>query len=162
MRDATTNPTDQHRSRNRSTSHNEMPTDNSTETPDDQSPPELTATTRWGRRLTTATVVITLVAVEPALASESAVCETEQLPEMISGFFQLTTTMGLIGLVVVWQADALIEMFTLSTEQLESLKRHKRSALKSAAVLVLLGPLYTVAGDTMNLPLASCVDLVPW
>lgn len=81
---------------------------------------------------------------------------------MIEGFFQLSTTLGIIGLAVVWQADSLIDIFTLNPEQKKGLKRHKRSALKSAVVLVVLGPLYTVAGSMMNLPLAQCVNLVPW
>ncbi|ELZ83551.1 MULTISPECIES: hypothetical protein [Haloferax] len=80
---------------------------------------------------------------------------------MISGFFQLTTTIGLIGLVVVWQGNSLSEIFTLSPDQREKIKRHKRTALKSTLTLVLLGPLYTVAGGTMGLPLATCIDLVP-
>jgi len=33
---------------------------------------------------------------------------------MIGGFFQLTTGLGIVGLAVVWQADSLIEMFTLN------------------------------------------------
>jgi hypothetical protein len=53
-------------------------------------------------------------------------------------------------------------MFTLNPEQKKGLKRHKRSAMKSAVILVVLGPLYTVAGSMMGLPLAQCVDLVPW
>jgi len=57
---------------------------------------------------------------------------------------------------------SLIEMFTLNPDQKKGLKRHKRSAMKSAVVLVILGPLYTVAGSMMGLPLAQCVDLVPW
>ncbi len=80
---------------------------------------------------------------------------------MISGFFQLTTGIGIVGLVVVWQANSLTEMFTLSPDQREKIKRHKRTALKSTVTLLLLGPLYTVAGGAMGLPLASCVDLVP-
>lgn len=107
-------------------------------------------------------VLVSLLAVEPALAQDNAVCSAEGLSDMIEGFFQLTTAIGLIGLVVVWQANSLAEMFTLSPDQREGLKRHKRRALKSAVVLVVLGPLYTVAGSMMNLPLADCVDLVPW
>ncbi|TKX82446.1 hypothetical protein EXE53_01420 [Halorubrum sp. SD626R] len=107
-------------------------------------------------------MLVTLVAVEPAAAQESAVCEVDRLPGMISGFFQLTTAIGLLGLVVVWQADSLIELFTLRPEQREGLKRHKRTALRSTVILVVLGPLYTVAGSVMNLPLAECVDLTPW
>ena len=102
-----------------------------------------------------------IIAVEPVQA-ESAVCEADRLPEMISGFFQVTTALGIMGLVVAWQADSLAEMFTLNPEQREALKRHKRTALKSTIILLVLGPLYTVAGSMMNLPLAECVDLVPW
>ncbi|GAB3411429.1 hypothetical protein GCM10027435_03010 [Haloparvum alkalitolerans] len=109
-----------------------------------------------------ATILLLIVAVDPVLAQESAVCEAERLPEMISGFFQLTTAVGLMGLVVVWQADSLVEMFTVRPDQREALKRHKRTALKSAVVLLVLGPLTTVAGSMMNLPIAQCVDLTPW
>nr|WP_156588646.1 hypothetical protein [Halorubrum sp. CBA1125] len=114
------------------------------------------------RRVAVSCLLVVIVAVEPAAAQESAVCEVDRLPGMISGFFQLTTAIGLLGLVVVWQADSLIELFTLRPEQREGLKRHKRTALRSTVILVVLGPLYTVAGSVMNLPLAECVDLTPW
>ncbi|USZ73428.1 hypothetical protein [Natronosalvus halobius] len=107
-------------------------------------------------------VLLTVIAVDPVLAQDSVVCDAEGLPGMISGFFQITTALGLMGLVVVWQADSLVEMFTMNFEQKKDLKQHKRTALKSALILVILGPLYTVAGSTMGLPLAGCVDFVPW
>jgi len=107
-------------------------------------------------------ILLSLVTVDPALAQQGAVCSAKKLPGMIEGFFQLTTGLGIVGLAVVWQADSLIEMFTLNPEQKKALKRHKRSAMKSTIVLVVLGPLYTVAGSMMGLPLAQCVDLVPW
>ena len=114
------------------------------------------------RRATLILVLLSLFAVHPAAAQSGAVCSADNLPSMIEGFFQLTTGLGIVGLAVVWQADSLIEMFTLNPEQKKGLKRHKRSAMKSAVVLVILGPLYTVAGSMMGLPLAQCVDLVPW
>ena len=117
---------------------------------------------RLSRRSVLTVVLLSLVAVHPAAAQSSAVCGADKLPGMIEGFFQLTTGLGIVGLAVVWQADSLIEMFTVNPEQKKGLKRHKRSALKSAAILVILGPLYTVAGSMMGLPLAGCVDLVPW
>ena len=107
-------------------------------------------------------IILSLVAVDPVLAQDSVVCDAEGLPDMISGFFQITTALGIMGLVVVWQADSLVEMFTMNIEQKKSLKQHKRTAMKSAVILVILGPLYTVAGSAMGLPLAECVDLVPW
>ncbi|WP_123539234.1 hypothetical protein [Halosimplex salinum] len=107
-------------------------------------------------------VLLSLFAVQPVAAQSNAVCSADNLPSMIEGFFQLTTGLGIVGLAIVWQADSLIEMFTLNPEQKKGLKRHKRSSMKSAVVLVVLGPLYTVAGSMMGLPLAQCVDLVPW
>lgn len=109
-----------------------------------------------------ALALLSIIAVDPVMAQDSVVCDAEGLPGMISGFFQITTAIGLMGLVVVWQADSLVEMFTMNLEQKKNLKMHKRAALKSAVILLVLGPLYTVAGSTMGLPLAECVNLVPW
>ena len=118
-----------------------------------------TASSRLPRQAVFIIVFLSLFAVEPAAAQTNAVCSADNLPGMIEGFFQLTTALGIVGLAVVWQADSLIEMFTITPEQKKGLKR---SAMKSAVVLVALGPLYTVAGSMMNLPLAQCVDLAPW
>jgi len=123
---------------------------------------QLTAASRLPKQAALVIVFLSLFAVEPAAAQTNAVCSADNLPSMIEGFFQLTTALGIVGLAVVWQADSLIEMFTITPDQKKGLKRHKRSAMKSAVVLVALGPLYTVAGSMMNLPLAQCVDLAPW
>ncbi|MCU4975041.1 hypothetical protein OB955_20260 [Halobacteria archaeon AArc-m2/3/4] len=117
---------------------------------------------RLVRQIAVSLLLFSLVAIKPVLAQDDVVCDAEQLPGMISGFFQITTAIGIVGLVIVWQADSLAEMFTMNPEQKKGLKRHKRTALKSTVVLLVLGPLYTVAGSAMGLPLASCVDLVPW
>ena len=121
-----------------------------------------TVVSKVPRQAVLTVALLTLFAVQPAAAQTSAVCSADNLPSMIEGFFQLTTGLGIVGLAVVWQADSLVEMFTLNPEQKKGLKRHKRSAMKSAVILVILGPLYTVAGSMMGLPLAQCVDLVPW
>ena len=121
---------------------------------------------RWRKRLVGQgafiLLLVCLLAVEPAVAQDDVLCDADPLPDMISGFFQITTTLGIAGLVVVWQADSLAEMFTMNPEQKRGLKQHKRTALKSAVVLLVLGPLYSVAGSVMSLPLADCVDLAPW
>jgi len=135
-----------------------MPSETAPNRADSQS----TAASRIPRQATLIVVSLSLFAVEPAAAQTNAVCSADNLPSMIEGFFQLTTALGIVGLAVVWQADSLIEMFTITPEQKKGLKRHKRSAMKSAVVLVALGPLYTVAGSMMGLPLAQCVNLAPW
>jgi hypothetical protein len=120
------------------------------------------STSRASQQAALTVVLLSLVAVQPVAAQGSAVCSADNLPSMIEGFFQLTTGLGIVGLAIVWQADSLIDMFTLNPEQKKGLKRHKRSALKSTVILVTLGPLYTVAGSIMGLPLADCVNLAPW
>jgi len=112
-------------------------------------------------------LLMTVVATTPAAAQDGTtnpVCadESNTLPDMIEGFVQITTGLGIMGLLVVWQADALMEMFTIGREQKAKLKQHKRGAMRSAAVLVLLGPLFTVGGAAMGLPIASCVNLIPF
>ena len=125
-----------------------------------ESEPEPASRTPWKAALII--ILLSLFAVQPIAAQSNAVCSADNLPSMIEGFFQLTTALGIVGLAIVWQADSLIEMFTLNPEQKKGIKRHKRSSMKSAVILVVLGPLYTVAGSMMGLPLADCVDLVPW
>jgi len=132
------------------------------ETSENRTGNQSTVVSKVPRQAVLTIALLTLFAVQPAAAQTSAVCSADNLPNMIEGFFQLTTALGIVGLAIVWQADSLIEMFTLNPEQKKGLKRHKRSAMKSAVVLVVLGPLYTVAGSMMGLPLAQCVDLVPW
>jgi hypothetical protein len=139
-------------------SQDNTPSETASNRADNQS----TAASRLPKQAALIVVSLSLFAVEPAAAQSNAVCSADNLPSMIEGFFQLTTALGIVGLAVVWQADSLIEMFTITPEQKKGLKRHKRSAMKSAVVLVALGPLYTVAGSMMGLPLAECVNLAPW
>ena len=121
--------------------------------------------TRALRILIAVIVGVSLLAATPAAAQETnPICQDDSgtLTNMLEGFVQLTTGLGLMGLLVVWQADSLMEMFTLSREQKTALKQHKRGALKSAGILVLLGPLFTLAGSMMGLPIAECVNLIPF
>ena len=120
-----------------------------------------------GRGVVLTTLLLTLFAAQPVAAQDTAanpVCQDDSgtLADMIEGFVQLTTGLGVMGLFVAWQSDSLMEIFTLNREQKASFKQHKRTALKSAATLVLLGPLFTVAGSSMDLPIAQCVDLIPF
>lgn len=110
------------------------------------------------------TFALALIAVDPVLAQENPICaeQSETLVDMIEGFVQLTTGLGVMGLLIVWQGDSLMEMFTMNQEQQAGFKQHKRKALKSATVLVLLGPLFTLLGSSMELPIADCVDLTPF
>lgn len=111
--------------------------------------------------------VALLVTTQPAAAQDdttNVVCQDDSgtLQDMISGFLQITVGIGIMGLLVVWQLDELLNMFTTNPEQKRRLKQHRTGAARSAFVLVALGPLAKVAGTIMGLPLASCVDLIPF
>lgn len=112
-----------------------------------------------------------LLAVGPAAAQDGStdgasnpVCQDDSrtLANMIEGFLQLTVALGVMGLLVVFQADTLMEMLAFDRDQKVRIKQHKRAALRSAVVLVILGPLFTVAASLMGLPIAECVDLIPF
>lgn len=110
-------------------------------------------------------LVVGVPLAQPAAAQESnPICQDESntLVEMIEGFVQITTGLGIMGLLVVWQAESLMEMFTLDQQRKTDFKRHKQSAMKSAGILILLGPLFTLAGSAMSLPIAECVTLMPF
>jgi hypothetical protein len=105
------------------------------------------------------------VAVGPAAAqADNPVCQdsSETLANMIEGFLQITVGLGIMGLLVVWQADSLMSMFKIGRDAQMELKQHRRTAGKSAVTLVVLGPLFAVAGSAMELPVAQCVDLIPF
>lgn len=110
-------------------------------------------------------LLVLMLAVGPAAAqTQNPVCQddSQTLADMVEGFVQITTGLGIMGLLVVWQSDALLSMFTFGREQKAKLKEHKQDAMRSAATLVVLGPLFTVGGSGMGLPIAQCVDLIPF
>lgn len=115
-------------------------------------------------------LIVLAVCVSPVAAQSSdstaqnPICADESgtLAAMIEGFLRITTGLGLMGLLMVWQAEALLEVFMFDQERKVAIKRHKRQALKSALLLTVIGPLFAVAGSAMGLPIADCVDLVPF
>ena len=133
-------------------------------------PESIPTTTRFARRpLATrallAVVALSIFAAQPALAQASnPLCtpDTASLVQMMEGFFTIAIALGVMGLLIAWQTDALFSMATIDPDRLERLKRHRRIATTSALILLVSGPLFTVAADIMGLPVASCVDLIPF
>jgi hypothetical protein len=108
---------------------------------------------------------VVYIATGPAAAqADNPICADDSgtLVGIIEGFLKITVALGVIGLILVWQLDSLVEMVTVSREQKLAIKHHKRGAMKSAGTLVIIGPLFTVAGILMGLPIAQCVDLIPF
>jgi hypothetical protein len=84
------------------------------------------------------------------------------LATFVESAVQLTTGLGIMLLLVVWQGSSLLSMVTVGREQKAQLKEYKRGAFQSAGVLLVSGPLFTLGGSMMGLPIAQCVDLVPF
>jgi hypothetical protein len=117
---------------------------------------------RWLRRVglvTTGTVLLS----QPA-AAQSVVCQDTSgtLPGLIEGAILLIVGVGIMAAVVVYFADTLMEMLSFGMERRQQIKEHKRTVYKSAALLVVGGPLLAVMGPTLGLPFAECVDLIPF
>jgi hypothetical protein len=119
---------------------------------------------RSGQLLIALCLVLAFASTPVAAQEGNPICtdDSDTLAGLVEGFIQITTALGVMGLLVVWQADSLVEMVAMGRDQRASIRDHKRTALKSAVVLICLGPLFTVAGTTMGLPIASCVDLIPF
>jgi hypothetical protein len=109
-------------------------------------------------------LVVLLSSGTAAAQADNPICADESgtLVTIIEGFLKITVALGVVGLVLVWQLDSLVEMVTVSREQKLAIKQHKRGAIKSAGTLIIIGPLFTVAGILMGLPIADCVDLIPF
>lgn len=98
-----------------------------------------------------------LAAAEPVVL-QSELCNTN-IPTYLTGFLQITTVLGLVGAIAVWQADTLAEVLTMNPAQKRNLRSHKRSAAKAAVTLLLIGPVSWALVQAMGLPMASCFDL---
>jgi hypothetical protein len=117
---------------------------------------------RWTRRLGLTTAGIVLFS-QPASA-QSVVCQDTSgtLPGLIEGAILLIVGVGIMAAVVVYFADTLMEMLAFGMERRQQIKQHKRTVYRSAALLVVGGPLLAVMGPTLGLPFAECVDLIPF
>lgn len=119
------------------------------------------------RMLLIGVVALTLLA-QPVAAqsgSDNPVCGKDGMDTItgiVEGWVKLTAGLGLMGMIGAWQGDALAEMVANTPESRKKLKRHKRSVGKSGLTLIVLGPVATIAGQLMGLPITQCVNLVPF
>ena len=107
----------------------------------------------------------------PAAAQEgdsgasSDLCGTDGMADMtriVEGAIQLMWALGMMGAVVMYKADTVVEIVARGPEQRKQVKKHKQQIIGSSVVLILLGPFVEVAGAVMNIPIASCVSVIPW
>lgn len=116
-------------------------------------------------------LALSLVAT-PAAAQEDSdggasgdLCESDGMAELtriVEGGIQLMFALGMMGAVVMYKADTVVEIVARGPEQRKQVKKHKQQIIGSSMVLILLGPFVEVAGAIMNIPIASCVSVIPW
>lgn len=114
---------------------------------------------------------LTIVAAQPAVADHNSdssttnpVCQDKShwFAQAIEGIILILVAVGLIGVLIVLLIEELMSMFTLDPERKEQIRRHKRGTLKSGSMIAFLPPLFTVAMSMMGLPIARCIDFVPF
>lgn len=157
----------------------ELTADNDTVETDDTTTTDDHSRTTWGRRIGIAGLVglgvvslvgdpvaaagltegATLASAQPDICGQTGM---ETITTIIGGWIELTAALGIMLLVAVWQADALAELVTSTEEGKKRIKRHKRTAAKSGATLLVIGPIATVGGAVMEIPFFQCVDLIPF
>ncbi|MFC5367165.1 hypothetical protein [Salinirubrum litoreum] len=100
---------------------------------------------------------------QPA-AAQSVICQDTSgtLPGLVEGAILLIVGVGIMAAVVMYFADTLMQMLVITGPRRESVDAHKRTVYRSAAMLVVAGPLLAVMGPTLGLPFADCVDLIPF
>lgn len=80
----------------------------------------------------------------------------------IETLVQLMFALGIVGVFIVWQGSAIGSIVTMDRSQKRKLKNYRGSALKSFAILLLIGPIFTVLQTAMSLQSAGCIGLSPF
>lgn len=109
--------------------------------------------------------LLALLAVDPVAAeSPPPVCSADSgtLPSLIEGFIQLTTALGLLGLLAVWQADTITDRLVIGIEGQRRLTQQKLRTAKRSATLVILGTLLILASQLNHLLITHCTNPVPF
>lgn len=80
----------------------------------------------------------------------------------IETLIQLMFALGIVGVFIVWQGSAIGSIVTMDRSQKRKLKQYRGSAVKSFAILLLIGPIFTVMQGAMDLQSAGCISLSPF
>lgn len=119
------------------------------------------ATSIGARTATFATVVLLLVAVDPAAAAQSttqAFCNSA-LGEKLGQLFTLLEIAGVALALIAYKWNAIQGMLSTSAESRKQVKQHRANIKKSAAVLILIGPVYLLLANVLGLPGLECIPL---
>jgi uncharacterized membrane protein len=98
------------------------------------------------------------------VTAQSAICQ-EALslpPRLIEGAIVLLVCVGISIAVTVYLATTLLGMVDIGPVGRQQVDQHKRAAYRSAALLIIGGPLLAVVGRLFKIPSTGCIDLIPF
>lgn len=76
---------------------------------------------------------------------------------VVETFISLLFGIGLLGVFVVWQGSAIGNILSLDRNQKRRIKRYRGSATKSFAILVIIGPLFTILTNVLGMKAVDCI-----
>lgn len=74
----------------------------------------------------------------------------------------LLVCVGISIAVTVYLATTLLGMVDIGPVGRQQVDQHKRAAYRSAALLIIGGPLLAVVGRLFKIPSTGCIDLIPF
>lgn len=120
-------------------------------------------------RLAAVTVVLTSVAAMPVAAQSATtsddvdICSSSKFPGIVNAVIQLAIYGGVVlGAVMYLGAEAMESRSFMSDQQLQSMKRAKRSGLRKILKLSVVPALLALLLKSAPLAWASCIDLTPF
>lgn len=109
--------------------------------------------------LTTGSAVLS----QPVTAQRAICQEALSIPPgLIEGAIVLLVGVGISIAVIVYLATGLLGMVEIGPVGRQQVDQHKRVAYRSAALLIIGGPLLVVVGRLLELPSTECIDLIPF
>lgn len=111
-------------------------------------------------------VLLLTIATIPVAAtgpSDNPVCNTGMIPSLMNTGIQLSIwgAGGVMFLTYVG-TNALESIPFISQEQREMLKSARGTAIRRGFLVFLAGPVFTLFANAADIPLASCINFVPF
>lgn len=120
---------------------------------------------------TIATPAIAAGSTYQSSGSSSIVCDgnpdngdsgADKIHDMIEGAIRLMTGLGVVGFIAAYQANRLVDILPLRPDQQKKLKQQRRKMMGAAGSVLMIGPMYEIGAQAMNLPIPQCITLIPW
>lgn len=97
-----------------------------------------------------------------ATSSPATLCDTSFLPGLLNAVIQFSVYGAGAFAFATYVSTNALEALPIGQQQKNWAKQKRGSAIKGAGKVFAIGPVLTILLNAANLPLASCVTLVPF